>query len=162
MDRHLDWPGSYNMRDLGGLPTRDGRRTLWGAVVRGDEPDQLTETGWAALRAHGIRMLVDLRGDTPGYRPGDVTTVRLPLDDLDDTEFWQRWGDGLDCTPLCYQAFLDRFPNASRACSGPSRTRRPAVCSSTAAAAVTEPDSSSCCCSRSSTYPPRRSPPTTS
>jgi protein-tyrosine phosphatase len=30
----LDWEGCYNVRDLGGLRTADGRETRWGAVVR--------------------------------------------------------------------------------------------------------------------------------
>lgn len=114
VNRHLDWPGSYNMRDLGGLPARDGARTAWGAVVRGDEPDQLTDAGWAALRAHGVSTIIDLRDsgeDSGADPPAGLTTVRLPLDDHDDTEFWQRWGGGLDCTPLYYRAFLDRFPD---------------------------------------------------
>ena len=113
-NRHLDWQGSYNMRDLGGLPARDGRRTAWRAVVRGDEPDGLTDSGWAALWDYGIRTVVDLRElaelEQSGSRPFELTTVRVPLDDHDDTEFWQRWGSGLDCTPLYYRAFLDRFP----------------------------------------------------
>ncbi|MGH3876042.1 MAG: tyrosine-protein phosphatase [Actinophytocola sp.] len=113
-NRHLDWQGSYNVRDLGGLPTRDGRRTAWRAVVRGDEPNGLTDAGWAALCAYGIRTVVDLRDHTDQAaesQPPGPTTVRVPLDDHEDTEFWQRWGSGLDCTPLYYRAFLDRFPS---------------------------------------------------
>jgi protein-tyrosine phosphatase len=30
----LDWAGCYNVRDLGGLPTRDGGSTRRAAVVR--------------------------------------------------------------------------------------------------------------------------------
>ncbi|WP_235926519.1 tyrosine-protein phosphatase [Actinokineospora pegani] len=106
--RDLDWPDTYNVRDLGGLPTRDGRTTRWGAVVRGDHPGNLTVGGWAALRAHGVRTLVNLTGDE--YEPGEgLEVVHVPLDDLDDGEFWDVWGRGLDCTPLYYGAFLDRF-----------------------------------------------------
>lgn len=100
------------MRDLGGLPTLDGTQTTWGAVVRGDTPDHLTDHGWSALRAYGIRTIIDLRHE---YKPelpvrgSGVMNVSVPLDDHNDTEFWQRW-DGLDCTPLYYRAFLDRFP----------------------------------------------------
>ncbi|WP_424186446.1 tyrosine-protein phosphatase [Actinokineospora sp. G85] len=107
--RDLDWPGTHNVRDLGGLPTRDGGVTRWGAVVRGDHPDNLTAGGWEALRAHGVRTLVNLSGDE--YEPGEgLEVVHWPLDDLDDVEFWDVWGHGLDCTPLYYGAFLDRFP----------------------------------------------------
>jgi hypothetical protein len=67
--------------------------------------DGLTVTGWAALAAYGIRTIIDLRNDDEGKddsapRPTDVTTVHLPLDDLDDSEFWDYWGMGLPGTPL--------------------------------------------------------------
>jgi protein-tyrosine phosphatase len=117
-ERDLDWPGCYNFRDLGGLPTASGRRTRRTAVVRGDSPDRLTAAGWAALWAYGVRTVIDLRNDnergsgaTP--RPAGLTTVHLPLDDLADTEFWSHWGNGSDCTPLYYPAFLERFPDTA-------------------------------------------------
>jgi protein-tyrosine phosphatase len=113
-ERHLDWGGCYNARDLGGIPTADGRETRWGAVVRSDCPRDLTEPGWAALRAHGIRTLVDLRdddergdGDAPGA--AGLTTVHVPLDDVADTEFWTWCRDeDLDGTPMYYLPFLER------------------------------------------------------
>jgi hypothetical protein len=60
-DRHLDWEGCCNARDLGGLSTTDGRTTRWGAVARSERLDELTAAGWSALEAHGIRTIVDLR-----------------------------------------------------------------------------------------------------
>jgi protein-tyrosine phosphatase len=111
-DRHLDWEGCCNVRDLGGLRTTDGRTTRWGAVVRSEAPDELTGAGWSALVAHGVRTIVDLRNDDErqspgGPRPTGVTTVHVPLDDRADTEFWERWGR-LDGTPLLFRPFLDR------------------------------------------------------
>ncbi len=41
-ERHLDWDGCLNARDLGGLPTVSGRATRWRAVVRADNVDRLT------------------------------------------------------------------------------------------------------------------------
>ena len=61
--RQLDWEGGVNVRDLGGLRTRDGGETARGAVVRSGSPDGLSERGWEALRAYGIRTIVDLRND---------------------------------------------------------------------------------------------------
>lgn len=115
-DRHLDWDGCYNARDLGGLPTIHGRTTHWGAVVRADAPDRLTPAGWSALKAHGIRTIIDLRddGERPAEAPphaADLTTVHLPLEDHTNSEFWQQWRDsGLWATPLYYRAFLDGCP----------------------------------------------------
>ena len=113
-DRHLEWQGCHNARDLGGLPTADGRETRWGAVVRADAPDQLSADGWAALEAHGIRTIVDLRNDDelrPDLvdRPPELTTLHLPLDGIDDREFWDHWER--QPPPLYYAPFLERLPD---------------------------------------------------
>lgn len=116
VDRHLDWEGCFNVRELGGLRTVDGRTTRWGAVVRADTLDRLTRAGWSALQAHGVRTIVDLLNDDELVadlepRPAGLTTVRVPLDDVADTEFWEYcWNNHLDGTPLYYQPFLDRKP----------------------------------------------------
>jgi protein tyrosine/serine phosphatase len=112
--RHLDWDGCFNVRDLGGLPAVDGRRTRPGAIVRADSLNRLTAAGWAALRAHGVRTVLDLRdpperGPDAAPRPGDLTTVEIPLEDLSDTAFWQEWRRYC-LTPLYYRAFLARYP----------------------------------------------------
>ena len=114
--RHLDWDGCRNVRDLGGLPAAGGRVTRWGAVVRSDSPANLTPAGWAALRAYGIRTIVDLRNDEERSHPAGVgaagvATVHVPMDDVDDTGFWREmWDEGLDGTPLYYRPFLERKP----------------------------------------------------
>jgi protein tyrosine/serine phosphatase len=61
--RDLVWDGCLNVRDLGGLPTRDGRQTRVGAIVRADSVRQLSEDGWRALADHGVRTVIDLRSD---------------------------------------------------------------------------------------------------
>jgi protein-tyrosine phosphatase len=113
--RQLDWEGCANVRDLGGLPTVDGRETAWGAVLRGDAPDSLTPAGWDALLAHGIRTIVDLRNDDEripeAARPAQIATVHVALDGIEDTEFWSEWGSGPQFgTPLYYRPHLERFP----------------------------------------------------
>jgi hypothetical protein len=113
--RQLDWEGCANVRDLGGLPTVDGRETAWAAVVRGDTPDNLTPAGWDALLAHGIRTIVDLRNDdertTEAARPAEVATVQVALDGVEDGEFWSEWASGPQFgTPLYYRPHLERFP----------------------------------------------------
>jgi protein-tyrosine phosphatase len=113
--RRLYWEGCSNVRDLGGLRTVDGRETAWGAVVRGDAPDNLTPAGWDALLAHGVRTIVDLRNDdeciADAARPAEIATVHVPLDGVEDTEFWSEWGSGPQFgTPLYYRPHLERFP----------------------------------------------------
>ncbi len=60
-ERRLDWPDLRNARDLGGLAIGGGGETRPGAVARSDTLRQLTPDGWTALRAFGIRTIVDLR-----------------------------------------------------------------------------------------------------
>ena len=115
-DRHLDWHGCANARDLGGLPAAGGRTTRVGALIRSDAVDRLTAAGWSALAAYGVRTVVDLRNDDelppdPAPRPAGITTLHLPLDGIEDRAFWERWTSGPQFgTPLYYRPFLDRFP----------------------------------------------------
>ncbi len=119
LDRHLDWDGCFNVRDLGGLPAADGRTTRWGAVVRADALDGLTLAGWRALTEHGVRTVIDLRNDDElaadaAPRPPGVTTLHMPLDGSEDREFWNVWQNGPQFgTPLYYRPHLDRFPERS-------------------------------------------------
>jgi protein-tyrosine phosphatase len=116
-ERILDWEGCRYVRDLGGLRTRDGRVTRTGALVRADGIDRLSAAGWAALEAHGVRTVIDLRNDDElgpdrAPRPGSVTTVHLALDGMHDREFWDVWQSGPQFgTPLYYAPFLERFPD---------------------------------------------------
>jgi protein-tyrosine phosphatase len=118
-ERHLDWDGCFNVRDLGGLRTVDGGETRWGAVVRGDAPSRLSEAGWEALLEHGVRTIVDLRNDDErgpdaAARPGEVTTVHVPLDAIDNREFWDEWEHGPQfATPMYYAPHFERFPDRS-------------------------------------------------
>ena len=114
--RILDWDGNYNVRDLGGLPVAGGGTTRSGEIVRSAAAFQLTEAGWAAAHAYGIRTVVDLMNpreyaEDTHPRPADIATIRVPLDNEDDTEFWApliksgQWG-----TAIYYRPFLERYP----------------------------------------------------
>lgn len=59
--RHLAWQNCYNARDLGGLPTCDGKETRWKAVIRSDIPNRLTDEGRRALLDYGVKTVIDLR-----------------------------------------------------------------------------------------------------
>lgn len=117
-NRQLTWDGCTNVRDLGGLGTRDGRMTRWGALVRSDDPAKLTAAGWAELYAYGIRTIISLRTDgltedapAAAQRPTDLTIVRVAIEDFADTEFVDRWVvSDLWCTPLYYRDALRRWP----------------------------------------------------
>jgi hypothetical protein len=128
------WEGVVNARDLGGLPTRNGRTTRHGAYYRAGDPRLITTAGWDAARAAGLRTVVDLRNPDeirPGlpdataaagtYRvaapeggPADVPGIRrveVPVDDITDDELWRKInGSGLNGTPLYFGPFLDAKP----------------------------------------------------
>ena len=90
--RDLTWDACYNARDLGGYPTTDGRATRRQALIRADNLVRLTPAGQAALRAYGVRTILDLRlayelasdpspfAATSG-QPGEPRYVHLPLHD---------------------------------------------------------------------------------
>lgn len=59
----LDWPGCGNARDVGGLPTRDGRRVRSGAHLRTDCLDLLEVAGLQAVRELHPALVLDLRSD---------------------------------------------------------------------------------------------------
>jgi len=106
------------VRDLGGLSTWDGRTTRWGAIVRSDTPARLSEAGWSALYAYGIRTIISLgtcglEEDELNFTPRhpDLATVRVEIEDITDTEFVQQWvSSGLWGTPLYYKDALRRWP----------------------------------------------------
>jgi hypothetical protein len=108
--RELSWDGCVNVRDLGGL----GQVRL-GAVVRMEAPGRLSETGWAAAWAYGVRTVVDLRdaGECEPERvprPAGITTVQVPLDPV-GTPFYEHWQkiDNL-ASPLYFPAMLAEHP----------------------------------------------------
>ncbi|MGR4882309.1 tyrosine-protein phosphatase [Streptomyces sp. LARHCF249] len=109
--RFLDWEGCFNVRELGGLGG-----VAPGAVVRSDALDGLTARGWTTLADHGIRTVVDLRNDGEAEadraaRPAGLTTLRIPLDGIEDRDFWDVWwGTPGFGTPAYFRPFLARFP----------------------------------------------------
>jgi protein-tyrosine phosphatase len=90
--RTLTWDGCFNVRDLGGHVTADGRVTRFGRVVRADSVRRLSEDGLQALREYGVRTVVDLRyhaeleADPP--HDLDVEVVHLSLFGHPDDERW--------------------------------------------------------------------------
>lgn len=118
-DRHLDWKGTYNSRDLGGLPIAAGGTTRPGRIVRSDSLQRLEARGWEEVEALGIRTVIDLRnegeiGPDAAPRPESISTVNIPLDVTEDREFWDVWETGPRfATPLYYRPHLERFPERS-------------------------------------------------
>ena len=59
--RWLDVPGAYNVRDLGGCPTSDGKTTRFRAFLRADGLHNLTDSTRQDLFEYGVRTVIDLR-----------------------------------------------------------------------------------------------------
>ena len=59
--RHLPIHGTRNVRDVGGYPTADGRRTRWRTLLRSDELTKLPTHAIDELCEIGIRQVIDLR-----------------------------------------------------------------------------------------------------
>jgi protein tyrosine/serine phosphatase len=117
----LDWEGCVNVRDLGGLPTEDGRETRPGRLVRADNLRRLSDAGWRALADAGVRRIVDLRfpeelaEDPP--RDVDVEVVHVSLLGPSRTAEWQdEFNAALDQAATAeeylvwsYLEFLERY-----------------------------------------------------
>jgi protein-tyrosine phosphatase len=59
--RHLLLDGTYNVRDIGGYRTRDGRLTRWHTLFRADSLHRLAPAAQAILLDYGVRLVLDLR-----------------------------------------------------------------------------------------------------
>jgi protein-tyrosine phosphatase len=76
--RWIELEGAVNVRDVGGLPTVDGRRTAERRVLRADNLQGLTESDVALLVDEiGLTTVVDLRstGEVELEGPGPLTRV---------------------------------------------------------------------------------------
>lgn len=88
--RHLKFAGTYNFRDVGGYPARNGGTTRWRTLFRSDSPHRLSEADRASLIECGLRSAIDLRqaeelAEAPNVfaASAQVTYRHLPL--LNDT-----------------------------------------------------------------------------
>ena len=130
--RIITWEGFANARDLGGLPSQNGRVTRFGAYIRSADMRFVVEAGWQMAREAGIRTIIDLRNESE-IRPGAIqrlegsapfpapsaaaappswlSRIEVALDDISDTAFWQFLSrERIDGTPLYFRPFLDRKP----------------------------------------------------
>ena len=70
MLRHIPLGRMYNLRDLGGYPVPGGE-TAWERLLRGDNPEGLTEEDLRWLLDRGITTVVDLRSEAETGRKPD-------------------------------------------------------------------------------------------
>ncbi|MEU0673662.1 tyrosine-protein phosphatase [Streptomyces sp. NPDC006172] len=93
--------GVRNFRDVGGLPTADGRKVRHGVLFRSGHLAHATGEDAAFLASLGLhtvfdfRNAADLRLEGPDVELPGVRNVNLPLSDpADGAEFWKMVRDG--------------------------------------------------------------------
>lgn len=81
MERLLPLEGCLNFRDLGGYPTRDGRRVAWRRLFRSDALHDLTETDLSLLLGVdvGLSDVIDLRSSAELERDGRGRLERVEV-----------------------------------------------------------------------------------
>ncbi|MET9885770.1 tyrosine-protein phosphatase [Streptomyces sp. NPDC006430] len=93
--------GVRNFRDVGGLPTIDGRRVKTGRLFRSGHLAHATETDTEFLASLGLHTIFDFRNEAdhalegPDVALPGVRNVNIPLSDpADGKEFWTMVRDG--------------------------------------------------------------------
>lgn len=93
--------GVRNFRDVGGVPTADGRRLRRGVLYRSGHLAHATEEDAAFLRGLGLHTVFDFRNSADRALEGHdvalpgVRQVNIPLSDpAEGAEFWQMVRDG--------------------------------------------------------------------
>jgi protein-tyrosine phosphatase len=114
-ERRIVLDGLYNLRDVGGYPTRDGKTTKWRTLLRSDSMHALTEESIAAVRALGLRTIVDLRREGEiAHEPnifatdGEIRYFNLPI-------FDDRNVQSLDLAHRTHKALYESYVEHCRA-----------------------------------------------
>lgn len=89
-ERRIPMEGADNFRDLGGIPTSDGRVVKWGTFYRSGKLTDLSPKDLNYYKTLGITTVVDFRDDkevakNPSRFPAQYTVnkVRVPIGDRD-------------------------------------------------------------------------------
>lgn len=90
--RHIQLEGAFNVRDVGGYATRDGRTTRWRRLLRADSLHRLSPASQRALLAYGVGTIFDLRRSSEVERLPNVLAAaegvryrNIPLFDDEQT-----------------------------------------------------------------------------
>lgn len=84
-ERSLPFTNQINVRDLGGYPTADGKRTRWGLVYRSGSVSHMTDSDQVYWQQLGLQWICDLRSErevdrSPDVMPAPSTEyLRLPM-----------------------------------------------------------------------------------
>jgi len=68
----LSIPGLFNARELGGMPTKDGRTIRTHRLIRSDALDHLSKEGIELLSSYPVSVVIDLRSESEASRNPDM------------------------------------------------------------------------------------------
>lgn len=127
--------GTFNSRDVGGMPLTDGGRVASGVLFRSDALATVTDAGEATIAQSRIGTVVDFRAESerlqaPDRLPAEVTVAAFPMLDGAVRETVQS-GGGIPSLADVYAHLLDTHGADFAAVAGlvarPADAERPAV-----------------------------------
>ena len=83
-DKRIPLEGSNNFRDIGGIPTRDGRFLRWGQIYRSDRLSALTDDDLAYLESLGLRTVYDFRSEEEVARDPDLIPAGTEIEYINE------------------------------------------------------------------------------
>lgn len=74
--------GAFNVRDMGGYRTKDGKTVRYGMVYRSGALNELTPEGLAKFENRGLKTIIDFRAENerlsePTQKPASVEEIRV-------------------------------------------------------------------------------------
>jgi protein-tyrosine phosphatase len=87
--------GLANLRDVGGLPTRDGGSIAAGRLLRSDNLQSLTDSDIDTLLDLGLTDVIDLRSDFEVEREGPGPLSRHPRVTIHQHSMFKEWREGV-------------------------------------------------------------------
>jgi protein-tyrosine phosphatase len=99
--RWIELDGAANVRDLGGLPTDDGREVQPDRLIRSDNLQGLSDADVRRLvDAHGVRVVADLRTEVEVSLEGPGPLTREPLVEIHNLSLFPEQGHNTDVAAL--------------------------------------------------------------
>lgn len=114
---HIHIVGTYNVRDLGGLPTLTGKQTKLHTILRAGNLDKLPVTSQEQLLTYGVTTIIDIRDEWEATHYPNVFAHsprvnyhNLPLlgDSLSNDITWQSESESYDDLHELYIKYVER------------------------------------------------------
>lgn len=124
-ERLIPMQGTNNFRDIGGIPTTDGRYTKWGMIYRSGRLEQLTDTDIKRFEELNIQQVYDFRNDieigkAPDRLPDNYTGeyVQLPIVDKEGKAYQEMkrrvfFGERRGETKELFTTVMSKFADSS-------------------------------------------------